>query len=72
MIHYPHFADEGTEARGGGVIYPVLGTPLTKSSFLQELHRTEFRHGRDARSGGADTAALPPECGPNAQGAAEA
>lgn len=57
---------------GGEVIYSVLGTPLTQLSFLQELHRTELCHGRDARGRGADAAALPPERGPNAQGAAEA
>nr|XP_025720597.1 cytochrome P450 4F22 isoform X1 [Callorhinus ursinus]XP_025720598.1 cytochrome P450 4F22 isoform X1 [Callorhinus ursinus]XP_025720599.1 cytochrome P450 4F22 isoform X1 [Callorhinus ursinus] len=38
----------------------------------KELHRTELCHGRDARGRGADAAALPPERGPNAQGAAEA
>ncbi|XP_059552409.1 ultra-long-chain fatty acid omega-hydroxylase isoform X2 [Myotis daubentonii] len=38
----------------------------------KELHRTELRHGRDARGRGADSAALPPERGPNAQSSAEA
>lgn len=40
--------------------------------FLQELHRAELRHGRDACGRGADTTALPPERGPNPQGAEEA
>lgn len=66
------FTNEETEARRSDHL-PSSRDPMgSHPFFLQELHRTELRNGRDARGRGADSAALPPERGPNAQSSAEA